>query len=63
MSTARIDVLIWVLIYGGLLAVGLGLQVQRSDSGLGLSVIVVGAIVAAIGVLLVYVRSRMKDNP
>jgi len=63
MSISRVETLIWVLIYGGLLAVGLGLSVRRSDSGLGLTVVAVGAVAAALGVLLVYVRSRMKNVP
>jgi hypothetical protein len=62
MSTSRLDVLIWVLIYGGLLSVALGLSVQRSEGGLGIAVIIIGAIAAAVGVLLVYVRSRMKQD-
>jgi hypothetical protein len=63
MSPARVDVLIWVLVYGGLLVAVLGLSVQRSDGGVGLALMVAGGLFAAIGVLLVYVRSRMKDTP
>jgi hypothetical protein len=62
MKTSTIDTLIWVLIYGGLLAVGLGLYVQRTDSTLGTTVVAVGGVVAAIGFALIYVRSRMKDD-
>lgn len=63
MKTSTVDTLIWVYIYGGLLAVGLGLMVRRTDDTLGHTVIVIGAVVAAIGVALVYVRSRMKEPP
>jgi hypothetical protein len=62
MKTSTVDTLIWVLIYGGLLAVGLGLYVQRTDSTLGTTVVAVGGVVAAIGFALIYVRSRMKDD-
>lgn len=62
MSTARLDVLIWVLIFGGLVLLGLGIAVQRSDAALGWGMIVAGAIVAAIGVLLIVVRSRIPDR-
>jgi hypothetical protein len=59
-SPARIEVLVWVLIYGGLLAVGLGVVVARSEPGLGIGIAITGGIVAAIGVVLIVVRSRMK---
>lgn len=61
MSPARLEVLTWVLIYGGLLAVGLGVVVARTEPGLGIGIAVVGGIVAAIGVVLIVVRSRMKS--
>jgi hypothetical protein len=63
MKTSTLDTLIWVLIYGGLLGVGLGLSVQRSADGLGTTVIVIGGAIAALGFALIYVRSRMKDTP
>ena len=61
MKTSTIDVLIWVLIYGGLIVVGWGISVQRSNNGLGFSLIAGGGVVAAIGFLLIYIRSRMKN--
>jgi len=61
MKTSTIDVLIWVLIYGGLIVVGWGISVQRSNNGLGLSLIAGGGVIAAIGFLLIYIRSRMKN--
>jgi len=60
MSAAAVEKLIWVLVYGGLLLVGLGIAVQRSDAALGLGMIVFGAIDAVIGAVLIWVRSRMK---
>lgn len=58
-TIARLQQLIWALIYGGLLTLVLGLSVQRSDEVLGWIMVVGGAIVAAIGCVLIYVRSRM----
>lgn len=63
MSTGRLEVLIWVLIFGGLAVLGLGLAVQRSEPALGWGMVVVGAIVAAVGALLIVVRSRIPDRP
>ena len=59
MTTNTIDKLIWVLIYGGLLALCLGLFVQRNAEGLGWILIALGAVVAVAGAGLVWVRSRM----
>ncbi len=58
-TIARLQTLIWVLIYGGLLTLVLGLSVQRSDEVLGWLMVMGGGIVAAIGFVLIYARSRM----
>ena len=58
MSTARIDSWIWVLVYGGLIVFGVGLTVQRSDEAFGWVIALFGALLIAVGVLLVWIRSR-----
>lgn len=62
MSTQKLEVAIWVLIFGGLVLLGLGIAVQRSDASLGWVMIAAGAIGAAVGVLLIVVRSRIPDR-
>ena len=57
---ARLQALIWVLIYGGLLTLILGLSVRRTDDALGWSLVVGGGAVAAVGFVLIYVRSKIK---
>jgi len=57
---SRLHSLIWALIYGGLLTVVLGIFVERTDEPIGWSMVVIGAIAAASGFALIYVRSRMK---
>ena len=52
--------LIWVLIYGGLLTLVLGLSVARTDGTLGWSMVIGGGCVALLGVVLIYIRSRLK---
>ena len=59
-AAARLHGLIWVLIYGGLLTLVLGLSVAPIDDDWSWSLIVVGGLVAAIGVLLIFVRSKME---
>ena len=61
-SIARLHSLIWALIYGGLLTVVLGVSVQKTDDAVGWSMVVIGAVVAAVGFVLIYLRSRMKSG-
>jgi formate hydrogenlyase subunit 3/multisubunit Na+/H+ antiporter MnhD subunit len=59
-AAARLHGLIWVLIYGGLLTLVLGLSVAPIDDETAWLLIVGGGVVAAAGVALIVVRSRMK---
>ncbi|WP_372524954.1 hypothetical protein [Piscinibacter sp.] len=61
-KATAVEVWVWVLIYGGLISVALGLSIQRSEAALGWSVVTLGGIAAAVGAVLVYVRSRMKGE-
>ena len=58
----RLHQLIWVLIYGGLLALVLGLSIERTDEALGWSMVIGGGSFALLGAVLVYVRSRFKED-
>ncbi len=62
LSTSRLAALTWVLIFGGMLMLALGLVVRRSDAALGWGM--AGGSVAAIvvGVVLVWVRSRREGG-
>jgi hypothetical protein len=59
-AMARFHGLIWVLIYGGLLTLVFGLFVEVPDSATGELMVLGGGIAAALGVLLIYLRSRIK---
>jgi len=61
-NVKRLHQLIWVLIYGGLLALVLGLSVERTDEALGWSMMIGGGSFALLGAVLVYVRSRFKED-
>jgi len=59
---ARLETLIWVLIYGGLLTLLVGAYMSRQQEGSGFALVVIGALVVACGVALVYVRSRLHEE-
>ncbi|APW38192.1 hypothetical protein RD110_14105 [Rhodoferax koreense] len=59
----RLQNLIWILVYGGLLTLVLGVFTERSDEPLGWTMVVGGGVVAAIGFALIFVRARLKLDP
>ena len=58
MSNAALEKLVWVLIYSGLLLVCLGVFLMRGDAVLGWVIVIAGALDAAAGAVLIWVRSR-----
>ena len=62
MTTRRLSALTWVLIFGGILGFGLGLVVSRTDTELGWGITAVSIAAIVIGVVLVWVRSRMEET-
>ena len=63
-SKSQLASLTWVLIYGGLLAVGVSVFVLRAGSGaevLGWAMAAAGAVATGAGVVLVVVRARMEE--
>ena len=58
----RIERLTWMLIYGGLLALILGWWVIPSDDDTGYILLAGGGLVAVVGFLLIYVRSKIKAD-
>ena len=58
----RLERTIWTLIYAGLLALVLGVFMDRGGSAAGVTVSFVGAAVAVVGVVLIFVRSRMREE-
>ena len=60
MNTARrLETWVWVLIYIGLGLVGLGLSVQRNAAALGWSIVAFGSVAAVVGIVLIWLRSRI----
>lgn len=59
---ARLEALIWILIYGGLLALILGLWVKKSDDDTAWLLVAGGGLAAGVGFALICVRSRIKTG-
>jgi sulfite exporter TauE/SafE len=62
MPAARMDKLIWIFIFGGMIAIGLGLAVARSDDTLGWLFMVAGAVLVLAGATLIWQRSRSRSR-
>ncbi|MFN4349196.1 MAG: hypothetical protein ACK4F6_00150 [Hylemonella sp.] len=60
LNKLRVERLVWILVYGGLIALVLGMFVQRYDRLLADILQIGGTLVAGTGALLIWVRSRMK---
>jgi len=61
-ALSRLHRLIWTLIYGGLLTLVLGLSTWRTDEATGWVLIAGGCAVAALGFVLIWVRSRLTQD-
>jgi len=59
LSVAKVGVLIWVFIYGGLLILAVGLALREVHGLLAGSVSIGGLAVAAVGIVLIWYRTRM----
>ena len=60
-KTRRIGTLIWVLIFGGLFALGMGITLERSGQSFGWGFIGGGGLAVVAGCVLIWVRSRMTE--
>jgi len=58
LPNSTLEKLIWLLIYVGLLTLCLGVFLHRNEAGLGWMVMAVGGVAVALGIVLVWVRSR-----
>jgi hypothetical protein len=58
MDNKTIEKWVWILIYGGLLVLSLGLFVLRQEPIFGHTLIACGGVGVALGALLIWIRSR-----
>jgi hypothetical protein len=62
-TLARLDALIWTLIFGGLFTLVLGIAAHDDAVVAGWSLSVIGVFAAASGFILIWVRSRLPEDP
>jgi len=62
-TLARMDAATWTLIYGGLFGIVLGIVTGGAHLVAGWSLGVLGAIAVVAGIVLIIVRSRLRDTP
>ena len=60
-ETKRLNLLIWVLIYGGLLVGGIGIALHRAGEPYGAAVVVCCALAVIAGLGLLVYRSRLPE--
>ena len=63
MSARKVETWVWVLVYGGMIVLGIGLAIQRTDADTGWPIACAGGVLVGLGALLVWVRSRMRGEP
>ena len=61
MSTTRVDVWIWSLIYFGLIMITLGLSVRRTSPTMGWIMAGFGIVLSVTGAALILIRSKMVE--
>ena len=59
---ARLHKIIWSLIFGGLLALIVGIFVGKTDDAIGWIMIAVGGVMTVVGAVLIYVRSTLTPD-
>lgn len=58
----RMERMVWVLIYGGLLSFVIGHFMAESDEALAQGMGIAGLIAVTAGAVLIYLRSRLREG-
>ena len=60
-ALSRLQWLIWIAIYGGLLVISVASFLGQNDSATATAMYVAGGVLVVGGIILIYVRSRLRD--
>ncbi len=62
MKSSTIEGMVWPLVFGGMGMSMLGLWIVDADAGLGYGLLVGGGVAVLIGLLLIWLRSRLPND-
>jgi hypothetical protein len=60
--SSRLETWAWVCIYAGLLGMCLSIFVEPLDVALAMPMLIISGLVVFIGIILIYLRSHLKDD-
>ena len=60
-ALSRLQWLIWIAIYGGLLVISVASFLGQNDAATATAMYVAGGVLVVGGIILIYVRSRLRD--
>ena len=60
-ALSRLQWLIWIAIYGGLLVISVASFLGQNDAATATAMYAVGGVLVVGGIILIYVRSRLRD--
>ena len=61
-TLARLDSLVWGLIFAGLFVLSLGIAIRDEAPAIGWGIGILGAVATAAGAFLIFVRARLTES-
>ena len=61
-TLTRLQWLVWIAIYGGLLVISVASFLGPAESTTATVMYVVGGVLVAAGIVLIYIRSRLRES-
>ena len=62
-TLTRLQWVIWIAIYGGLLVISVASFLGQDDWATATVMYAAGGVLVAAGIIMIYVRSRLRDPP
>ena len=61
-ALSRLQWLVWIAIYGGLLVISVASFLGQDEAATATVMYAAGGVLVAAGVIMIYVRSRLRDS-
>lgn len=62
-TLSRLQWVVWIAIYGGLLMISVASFFGPDEEATSTAMYVVGGVLVAAGVIMIYIRSRLRESP